>query len=156
MALLKTDQTPWKVIPLKFCTVSFYRHWVWTQFHDGEGYGGFPDYEPEKPYWPHYTEDYRAAAKFAGELDPMAYCLVHDFLHSYTAERLLNEPSQILWALAHGEAVPRLTVHEEATALLFHRFLRGGRIFATSPLVDWFKIRSDAKNLLMIENKSLP
>jgi hypothetical protein len=148
MAHLKTDQTPWKIIPLKFCTVSFYRHWVWTQFHDGEGYGGFPDYEPDKPFWPNFTDDYRAAAKFAGYLDPLAYCLDHDFCHSLVNERVLNEPSHILWALAHGEPVPRLTVQEEAATILFQRFLNGGRIFATSPDVDWFKIRSDAKKLL--------
>jgi hypothetical protein len=155
MAHLKTDQTPWKVIPLKFCTVSFYQHWVWTQFPDGEGYGGFPDYEPERPYWPNFTEDYKAAAEFAGHSDPLAYCLVHDFAHSYVAQCLLDEPSQILWALAHGESVPRLTVHEEASTLLFQRFLNERPIFATSPLVDWIKIRSDAKKLLMIENKLL-
>jgi hypothetical protein len=148
MAHLQTDQTPWKVIHLKFCTVSFYQYWVWTQFHDGEGYGGYPDYEPEQPYWPNFTGDYRAAAKFAGNLDPLVYCLVHDFSHSFVMQEILNQPSQIIWALAHGEPVPELTVFEEAMALLFQRYLNGGRMFATSPKVDWFKIKHDAQNLL--------
>ena len=148
MAVLKTDQTPWKVIPLRYCTVSFYRHWVWTEFPDGQGYGGLPEYEPENPYWPNYTEDYREAARFVGTVEPMVYCLVHDFCHSLIAERVLNEPSQILWALAHGEPAPRLTVYEEALTLQFQRYLNEGKMFAVSPSVDWFKIRSDAKKLL--------
>jgi hypothetical protein len=149
MAILTTDQTPWRIIPLKFCTVSFYRHWVWTQFHDGQGYGAFPEYEPDRPFFPNYTEGYRAAAKFAGNLDPMVYCLVHDFAHSLVMQEVLDEPSQILWALAHDEPVPRLTVFEEATVLVFQRFLNGGRIFATSPKVDWFSIRDKARRLLV-------
>jgi hypothetical protein len=148
MAHLKTDQTPWKIIPLEFCTVSFYEHWVWTQFPDGEGYGGFPDYEPDKPYWPNFTEDYKAAAKFVGEIDPIVYCLVHDFLHSLVAERVLGEPSQTLWCLAHGLPTHPLNAHEEALTMAVHRYINGARIFATGQNIDWIKIRSDAKKLL--------
>jgi hypothetical protein len=153
MAILATDQTPWKIITLKYCTVSFYRHWVWTQFPDGQGYGAFPEYEPDRPFFPNYSEGYRAAAKFAGYTDPMVYCLVHDFSHSYIAERVLNEPSQTIWRLAHGEPVSRYNAHEESLTLMFQRHLNGARMFATGvdasgKEIDWEKIRSDAKKLL--------
>lgn len=143
---LKTDQTPWKVIPLETCTVSFYEFWVWTQFPDGSGYGGYPDYTQEG--WPHFTDDYRAVATLTGYDDPLRYCLEHDFFHSWVAWRILERPSSVLWALAHNEPPPLITAHEEALTILAQSYYNGGRMFATSPRVDWASIMKDAKRLL--------
>ena len=148
MITLQTDQTPWKVIPLKYCTVSFYDFWAWTEFHDGSGYGAFPEYLPAYPEWPHFTPAYITAAHRTGYDDPLRYCLDHEFAHSYVAQEVLDQPSAVLWALAHEEPPPAMTVFEEALAMAFQGFLNGQTIFATSPLVDWEKIRKDAKILL--------
>lgn len=149
MIRLETNETPWRVIPLKFCTVSFYDYWVWTQFPDGSGYGGHPQYKPHANFYPNFTDDYREAALSVGYTSPMEYCREHDFFHSLISERVLDEPSQILWGLAHEDKEPpRYTVHEEAITLLFQSFYRGRPIFATSPDVDWFAIREDARRML--------
>jgi hypothetical protein len=147
---LKTDQTPWKVIPLRYCTVSFYEFWAWTEFPDGCGYGAFPDYDSAKPFWPNFTDDYREVAAFAGYDDPLLYCLEHEFFHSLIAERVFDKESGVLWALAHSEPPPLITVHEESATILFQRFFQGEKMFATSPRVDWFAIRDDAKRLLAV------
>lgn len=148
MITLTTDQTPWKVIPLKYCTVSFYEFWAWTQFPDGSGYGAYPDYRADAPHWPNFTDEYVQVARLTGHTDPLEYCLVHEFAHSWVAEKVLDQPSQILWALAHGQEAPHLTVYEEAATILFQAFLNGAPMFATSPFVDWIKIRDEAKKLL--------
>ena len=148
MITLQTDETPWKVIPLKYCTVSFYDFWAWTQFHDGSGYGAFPEYLPAYPEWPHFTPAYITAAHRTGYDDPLRYCLEHEFFHSYIAQETLDSPSAVLWALAHCDPPPPTTVHEEAITMAAQAFYNGQAIFATSPLVDWEKIRRDAKILL--------
>lgn len=143
---LKTDQTPLKVIPLETCTVSFYEFWVWTEFPDGSGYGGHPEYT--QAGWPHFADDYRAVATLTGYDDPLRYCLEHDFFHSFVSERVLGAPSCVLTALAHREPPPLFTAHEEAITQAFQTFLNGGPIFATSPRIDWFRLREEAKALL--------
>jgi hypothetical protein len=139
MITLTTDQVPFKIVPLKFCTVNYYQHFVWTEFTDGSGYGGVPD----------PGLDYLQLAQRLGYPDAIRYCREHDFLHSALSEMVSGRPSPILWALAHEEPAPPETVYEEALVQMFQASLRGGLpMTATSPFVDWWDITNKIRRLL--------
>jgi hypothetical protein len=131
---------PLKVFQLRHCTVSFHDTFAWTQYTGGQGYGAVPSDDPS----------YRALAKRLGYGDDiLAYCLEHDFLHSFIEQELFDRPSPILYALAHGYPAPSTTAYEEALVQMFQGFLRGDwDMTATQPGVDWCAIRAKARIFL--------
>jgi hypothetical protein len=130
------DRVPRRVFPLRHCTVSFYDHFAWTQFPSGQGWGAVPSDDPS----------YRAlAARLGYGDDILAYCLEHDFLHSFLEQEVFQRPSPILYALAHDVPPPPTTCYEEALVQLFQGFLRNNwDMTATHPDIDWCVIRTKA------------
>lgn len=135
-----TDEKPTAIFRLEYSTVSFYQTWAWTQFTTGQGWGSVP----------HRTTAYRRlTARMGYRRNIIAYCLEHDFLHSYIEQELNDRPSPILYALAHGEPAPKTTAYEEALVQMFQMFLRSGAdMTATQPGVDWWKIRENVRQIL--------
>jgi hypothetical protein len=139
-----TDRVPRRVIPLRFCLVSFYGDdqggFVWTQYPGGQGWGGYPG--GDQSY-------FALAARLGYGTDVMRYCLEHDFLHSFLCEQLYGRPSAVLYSLAHGRRHPDSTIGEEAIVQLFQGFLRAGwDMTAVAPDVDWWAIRDQARAIL--------
>jgi hypothetical protein len=134
------DDRPTAVFRLEYCTVTFYRTWSWTQFPSGQGWGAVP----------HRTPSYRRlASKLGYRRNIIAYCLEHDFLHSFIEQELNDRPSPVIHALAHGQPAPRTTAYEEALVQMFQGFLRAGwDMTATQPGVDWWAIREKARSIL--------
>jgi hypothetical protein len=143
------NREPWRVIPLRFATVSFYDTFCWTWFPDvGEGYGAVPQADPCYE---------RLARRLGYGTDTLRYCLEHDFLHSFLWERAYHQPSGVLYAMATGKK-PYKTAGEEAVVQMFQGFLRnpadavtnpdGWDMTATDLDVDWWSIRQDAYELL--------
>ncbi len=134
------DRVPLRVFPLRHCTVSFHDTFSWTQFPSGQGYGAVPGKD----------DSYQTLTRRLGYGDDtLAYCLEHDFLHSFVEQEVYDRPSPILYALAHGLDAPETTAYEEALVQLFQGFLRAGwDMTATQPGVDWWNIRIKARILL--------
>lgn len=151
MITLTTDEKPFRAFRLKYCTISYFEHFVWTAFPDGAGFGGTVPTDPIE------ADRYLARAQRLGYADSISYCREHDFLHSYLAQEVpVLSPdvpagrSAIMWSMAYewGYAPP-ITTYEEAQVILFQSFLRAGEdMDAVSPDVDWLAIRQKAWKLL--------
>lgn len=80
--------------------------------------------------------------------DVLQYCFEHDFCHLFISLHLLNKPSPILWALAHGSQIPdHEAAFEEIAVHAFQRWLRANE----QPIVagvDWFGMKAMALDLL--------
>lgn len=145
------DHAPTKVIGMHFCTVSFYRTFVWTQFPTGQGWGGVPDVGGD----PEVDAAYRRLARKLGYgNDTLTYCQEHDFCHSFVEQEIFGRPSPILWALAHDRRHPDTTVYEEALVQHFQGFMRGSDqdgqydMTAVAPDIEWCAVRQKAWDLL--------
>ena len=126
---------------LRYCTVTWYDGWCWTEFDEtGEGWGAIPSHDE------HY---YRLAARLGYGDDIKRYCVEHDTCHSLVEQEVFDRPSPIIWNLAHGLTHPKDTVYEEALVQFFQAFLRGGwEMTAAAPDIDWWAIREKAWLLL--------
>ena len=98
---------------------------------------------------PHNTPHYHVVAHRLGYGDNLlAYCFEHEFCHSFVEERLHDRPSQVLWAVAHGQTLSGPTsAYEEIAAQVFQRWLRANERPILSG-VDWDKLKADALVLL--------
>lgn len=125
---------------LRFCTFTRTDYGCWTAFRDGAGFGAYP--HPEDHH-------YRVVAHRLGYGDDvLAYCVEHEFAHSFVAERLMGRTSQVVWALAHGEMLsgPE-AAYEEIVAQTFQRWLRANE----QPIVagvPWHALKAEALSLL--------
>jgi hypothetical protein len=131
---------PLRIFPLRYCEVTFYDTFAWTQFSSGQGYGAVPSNDP----------CYRTlAARLGYGEDLTRYCLEHDFLHSFIEQEVFDRPSPILYALAHDLPPPPTTAYEEALVQMFQGFLRSDwDMTATQPGLDWCAVRAKARILL--------
>ena len=94
------DRMPLRIFPMRHCTVTFHDTFAWTQFPSGQGYGAVPSDDLS----------YRTlAARLGYGDDILAYCLEHDFLHSFIEQEVFDRPSPILYALAHDLPPPPTT-----------------------------------------------
>lgn len=138
-------------IRMPFCEVRQYRDkflWTWTEFPDGTGYGGTPDFSEE------WGPVYARRAKRLGYDSVDEYCFVHDFFHSFLAWKLKGRASQILWRLAHGMPKHEDTPDEESLVIHFQEFVHGFReddvMEAADPDIDWYGLRAEALRLLAL------
>ena len=115
--------------------------WTWTQFPDGTGWGGQPDFSDE------WGGVYARRAKRLGYDSVDDYCFVHDFFHSFLAWKLKGRASPILWTYAHGKT-PTDTAEEESLVIHFQEFVHGFReddvMEAADPDIDWYGLRAEA------------
>lgn len=105
------------VIQLKYCRIAYTKDGATTFFPDGTSVDAIPH-----PDMPHYI---RVAADCGYDGDTLAYCREHEAAHSLIAEWLCDAPSQVLWALAHNEKLPKsVVIYEEIAAQALQRWLR--------------------------------
>lgn len=118
-------------IRLKFCRIEWTGYGCRTWFDDGTHVDAAPH-----PEMPHYI---RVAADCGYDDDTLAYAREHEFAHSLVSEWVSDEPSAVLWALAHGEVAPtRIVVYEEIAAQAVQRWIRKNE----RPIISGF--RADA------------
>lgn len=126
-------------IALAYCTVEYTDWGCVTHFPDGTQFGAHP----------HETPHYHVIAHRLGYGDDLlGYCREHEVAHCLIAEWFRDEPSAVLWDLAHGaEPDPITAVHEEVMAQTLQRWIRAGErpILAG---VDWDGIKERALDLL--------
>jgi hypothetical protein len=127
------------VITLKFCALEFTPDGAVTRFPDGTEIGAHP----------HANAHYHVIAHRLGYGDDiLRFCQEHEFAHSFVAERLLDRPSVVLSALAHGTQFSgRNAAFEELTAQAFQRWLRANERPIISG-VKWDEMKADALELL--------
>jgi hypothetical protein len=131
---------PMRSIPLQFACFDVYPDFVRTVFTSGGAVDGAP--HPEMPH-------YHVIAHRCGYGDDlMAYCLEHEFCHSFLSEQLHGRPSRVMFALAHGRPIaPGRAAEEEMATQMFQRWLRAHE----RPIVggiDWDRLKQEALTLL--------
>jgi len=104
-----------RVMRLKHCDL---RAWEWgceTVFPDGTSV----------PSTPHDTAHYHVISHRCGFGDDLnGYCLSHDLMHSLTQEWFYDRPSEVLWAIAHGQMLSgRAAASEEIVAQVAQRWV---------------------------------
>jgi hypothetical protein len=128
------------VISLKFCTLEFTDDGAVTRFPDGTEIVAHPH-----PGNHHYNV---ISHRLGYGDDILRFCQEHEFAHSFVAERLLDRPSVVLSALAHGTVLSgRNAAFEELTAQAFQRWLRANERPIISG-VKWDEMKADALELL--------
>ena len=130
---------PGAKIELRHCTVEFLDWGCMTHFRDGTSFGAHP----------HETHRYYVVSHKCGHGDDiMGFCRYHEFFHSFTAQRLHDEPSYVLWTLAHKMPQNRGdVVYEEMAAQQVHQWVMTG----DEPIIsghDWHDLKTEALFLL--------
>jgi hypothetical protein len=74
----------------------------------------------------HHTPHYHVISHRCGQQDNLlGYVRDHEFCHSFLWEKLFDEPSGVLWELAHKRMLPTNdSIVEEAAVQMFQRWLR--------------------------------
>lgn len=104
-----------------------------TRFRDGASWGALP--HPDKP---HYAA---LAHRLGYEGDILTFCREHELAHNLIGEEF-DQPSAVLWPLAHGMEPDRFgAAAEEALTMALQRYARANEV----PLidrVDWPRLRA--------------
>jgi hypothetical protein len=129
------------VIHLRFAVLEWTEHGAVTHFKDGTSYGALP--HPEEPHYQYL------AYRMGLDGDTLRYCREHELAHLLVGEEF-DQPSTVLWALAHNLVPDRFeAAAEEALALCLQRYARTNE----PPLVDgcdWKRLR--ARFLSLVED----
>jgi hypothetical protein len=113
------------VIQLRHCRVERTEWGCWTHFPDGTSFGAHPH--------PEVTHYHVVAHRCGYGDDLLAYCVEHEVARSFTAQKLRDKVSSVLWALAHDEPVDRAAaIEEETMVLMVQRWARANE----RPLLD--------------------
>jgi hypothetical protein len=134
-------------ITLKHCTIVWTTEGCDTRFHDGTEVGACSHDVP------HY---YVIAHRLGYGDDLLAYTREHEFCHSFVAEKLFDQPSAVLWGVAHSAMLTgRQAAYEEFFAQGFQRFLRSNErpILSGLPKLDAWK--AEALDLLSYANEAV-
>lgn len=128
------------VIRLKHCCILPADWGCLTVFEDGTEVPSVPDWTGA-----HYAV---ISHRTGYGDDRLRYCIEHEVAHAFVAEKLYDEPSQVLWALAHGKPLSgKRAAYEEFMAQGFQRWLRANErpILGGVPWDDW---KAEALELL--------
>lgn len=129
-----------RTIRLRHCSIEYTDAGCTMRFDDGAAIDAIPH-----PSLPHY---HVIAHRLGYGDDLMAYCREHEVCHALIAEWFHDEPSQVLWALAHGEPHDYASgVLEEIATQALQRFIRANE----RPIVgdvDWDALRERALKLM--------
>lgn len=102
------------MIKLRFVDVEYTAAGAVSYFHDETRYGALP--HPELPSY------YVVAHRLGYGDDLLKYCRHHELAHHIISEEF-GSHSPVIWALAHGEAPPRMiAAAEEALAMTLQRY----------------------------------
>lgn len=98
---------------------------------------------------PHNTPHYYVIAHRGGYGDDvLAYCRAHEFCHEFLAEKIFDQPSDVLWELAHGRRADNgIVIQEEMATQMFQRWLHANE----RPIVSggcWDGWKAEALSLL--------
>jgi hypothetical protein len=126
------------IIRLTHCTVSRTDFGCVTRFDDGSFVNS--------AFHPNDHHYYALAHRLGYEDDIHAFCVEHDFAHSFLSEKFYGKPSPILWALAHGAEPPHPAM-EEMACQVFQRYLRANELPIVGS-VDWGALKREAITLL--------
>lgn len=131
---------PRRAIRLRHCRLDVFDWGCATRFEDGSSAPSVPDWVGA-----HYAV---IAHRTGYGDDRLAYCVEHDFAHSFVAEKLFDRPSEVLLSLAHGKTLSgRRAAYEEIAAQVFQRWLRANE----RPIIggcDWDGWKREARGLL--------
>lgn len=121
------------MIQLAFAAVEYHPHGCTSRFLDGSSVDAIP--HP----WDHC---YSIIAMRCGYgFDLWKYCVHHEICHHIIEEWMHNRPSQVLWALAHGETPdPKQAFYEENATQTLQRWIMTNE----RPIIggiDWNAIR---------------
>lgn len=128
------------MIHLRHCTVEFTPEGATTRFPDGTSVDATPHPDDH-----HYSV---VAHRLGYGDDILAYCQEHEVCHSLAAQWFWDEPSHVLWSLAHKQQVHRgKGIYEEMAAQTLQAWLRAN----VRPILsgaDWSALKRDALELL--------
>lgn len=123
-------------INLRFCSIDYTDAGCTTRFLDGTWVDACP--HPEMPH-------YHVIAHRCGYGDDLlAYAREHEVAHELVAEHFTDNPSVVLWGLAHDYKQPAaLVTYEEVMAQTLQRWIRANE----EPIVagvDWGGLKQHA------------